>query len=101
LDTVTEMSHDRLILDIPEPWRVVPAATERLRTGGILCCYLPTVPQLQRLHETLDSTGRFLDIETFEVLIRTWNVKGRSVRPDHGMVGHTGFLTVARCIEPA
>ncbi len=100
-ETVSELSHDRLILDIPEPWQVVPAATGRLRTGGILCCYLPTVPQLQRLRETLDTTGRFLDIETFEVLIRTWNVKGRSVRPDHGMVGHTGFLTVARCIQPA
>ena len=101
LDTITEFEYDRLVLDIPEPWRVIPAATRRLRTGGIVCSYLPTVPQLQQLHDALDDTGRFLDVETFEVLIRTWNVTGRSVRPDHGMVGHTGFVTVGRCIQPA
>lgn len=101
IDTVTEEEHDRLLLDIPEPWQVIPAATGTLRTGGVVCCYVPTVPQLQRLHEALDATGRFLDVETFEVLLRTWNVTGRSVRPDHGMVGHTGFLTVGRLIQPA
>jgi tRNA (adenine57-N1/adenine58-N1)-methyltransferase len=35
----------------------------------------------------------------FEALLRTWNVEGRSVRPDHQMVGHTGFLTVARRVQ--
>ena len=99
-DAVAELEHDRLVLDIPEPWRVIPAATRGLRTGGIVCCYLPTVPQLQQIHEALETSGRFLDVETFEVLIRTWNVSGRSVRPDHGMVGHTGFVTIARCIQP-
>ena len=101
LDTVGVLEHDRLVLDVPEPWHVIPAATGRLRTGGIVCSYVPTVPQLQRLHEALDATGRFLDVETFEVLLRTWNVAGRSVRPDHGMVGHTGFVTVGRFVQPA
>ena len=101
LDTVAEEEHDRLLLDVPEPWHVIPAATGGLRTGGIVCSYVPTVPQLQRLHEALGATGRFLDVETFEVLLRTWNVTGRSVRPDHGMVGHTGFVTVGRLIQPA
>ena len=101
LDVVTELEHDRLVLDLPEPWNVIPAALERLRTGGIVCSYVPTVPQLEKLHKTLEATGRFIDVETFEVLIRTWNVTGRSIRPDHGMVGHTGFLTVGRYIQPA
>ena len=101
LEAVAEEEYDRLLLDIPEPWRVIPAATGNLRTGGIVCSYVPTVPQLQKLHEALDATGRFLDVETFEVLLRTWNVTGRSVRPDHGMVGHTGFVTVGRFIQPA
>jgi tRNA (adenine57-N1/adenine58-N1)-methyltransferase len=35
-------------------------------------------------------------IEIFETLHRTWNVDGRSVRPDHRMVGHTGFVVVGR-----
>ena len=100
LDTVAEVEHDRLVLDLPEPWHVIPAATEGLRTGGIVCSYVPTVPQLEQIHKALEATGRFVDVETFEVLIRTWNVTGRSVRPDHGMVGHTGFVTIGRCIEP-
>ena len=100
VETVAGIAHDRLVLDLPEPWSVVPAATESLRSGGVFCSYLPTVPQLQRLHEALGSSHRFVDVETFEVLLRTWRVTGRSVRPDHGMVGHTGFLTVGRCIRP-
>jgi tRNA (adenine57-N1/adenine58-N1)-methyltransferase len=30
------------------------------------------------------------------VLQRSWHVEGQSVRPDHRMVAHTGFLTAAR-----
>jgi len=101
IDALAGIEHDRLVLDIPEPWSVVPAATESLRSGGVFCSYLPTVPQLQKLHDALDSSKRFVDVETFEVLLRTWRVTGRSVRPDHGMVGHTGFLTVGRCVNPA
>ena len=37
---------------------------------------------------------------TVEVLHRTWHVEGLAVRPDHRMVGHTGFLTVARLLVP-
>ena len=33
--------------------------------------------------------------ETQEIMRRTWHVEARSVRPDHRMVGHTGFLTTA------
>ncbi|MGH2619414.1 MAG: tRNA (adenine-N1)-methyltransferase, partial [Anaerolineales bacterium] len=36
----------------------------------------------------------------FETLLRTWNIQGRSVRPDHRMVAHSGFITVARKVEP-
>jgi tRNA (adenine57-N1/adenine58-N1)-methyltransferase len=30
---------------------------------------------------------------------RTWHIEARSVRPDHRMVGHTGFLTTARRVS--
>jgi tRNA (adenine57-N1/adenine58-N1)-methyltransferase len=35
-------------------------------------------------------------VETFETLHRGWHVTERSVRPDHRMVAHTGFVTIAR-----
>jgi tRNA (adenine57-N1/adenine58-N1)-methyltransferase len=39
-----------------------------------------------------------VDQRTLEVLHRTWHIEGMSVRPDHRMVAHTAFLTVARFI---
>ena len=99
VDVIAEVQPDRLVLDLPEPWAVIPVAADHLRSGGVACFYLPTVPQIQETHRALEETKSFIDIETFEILLRTWNIKGRSVRPDHTMVGHTGFLTVARRIS--
>ena len=38
----------------------------------------------------------FTEPESWESMVRTWNVDGLSVRPDHRMVAHTGFLLTAR-----
>jgi tRNA (adenine57-N1/adenine58-N1)-methyltransferase len=91
---------DRVVLDLPEPWQVVPHAAQALRSGGIYLSFVPTVPQVMRTVEALERTTVFGMIETFETLLRTWSVQGRSVRPDHRMVAHSGFITVARKVEP-
>lgn len=91
---------DRVVLDLPEPWQVVPHAIEALRSGGIFLSFVPTVPQVMQTVEALERTALFGMIETFETLLRTWSVRGRSVRPDHRMVAHSGFITVARKVEP-
>jgi tRNA (adenine57-N1/adenine58-N1)-methyltransferase len=91
---------DRLVLDLPEPWQVVPHAARVLRSGGVYLSFVPTVPQVQQTVEALERTTVFGLMETFETLLRTWSIQGRSVRPDHRMVAHSGFLTVARKIEP-
>jgi tRNA (adenine57-N1/adenine58-N1)-methyltransferase len=88
---------DRVVLDLPEPWRVVKHAEAALRPGGIFVAYVPTVGQVAQLREQL-ATSAFAMAETLEVLQRTWHVEGQSVRPDHRMVGHTGFLTAARLL---
>ena len=90
---------DRVILDLPEPWRVVKHAMEAMRPGGILCAYLPTILQVGRLREEI-AVAPFGMVETLEVLQRGWHVEGQSIRPDHRMVAHTGFLTVARLLSP-
>ncbi len=86
---------DRLVLDVPEPWTPLADLRPALEAGAVLCAYLPTTVQVQQLVLALPGAG-FLHIETFEVLKRSWHVTERSVRPDHRMVGHTGFLTLAR-----
>ena len=91
---------DRVVLDLPEPWQVVPHAANALRSGGIYLSFVPTVPQVVQTVEALERATVFGMIETFETLLRTWSVQGRSVRPDHRMVAHSGFITVARKVEP-
>ena len=90
---------DRVLLDLPEPWRVVKHAEQAMHPGGIMLAYLPTIGQVARLREELAGSA-FGMIETLEVLQRTWHVDGQSVRPDHRMVAHTGFLTHARLLAP-
>jgi tRNA (adenine57-N1/adenine58-N1)-methyltransferase len=86
---------DRVILDMPEPWGVLEAVTQAMTPGGILCGFLPTTGQVQTLVLSMERAG-FRRVETFELLLRPWHVTERSVRPDHRMVGHTGFITVGR-----
>jgi tRNA (adenine57-N1/adenine58-N1)-methyltransferase len=86
---------DRVVLDLPEPWGVLEAIDAVLDPGGILCAYLPTTGQVQQVVTSLEDAG-YEHVETFEVLHRSWHVTTRSVRPDHRMVAHTGFVTVAR-----
>jgi tRNA (adenine57-N1/adenine58-N1)-methyltransferase len=85
---------DRVVLDIPEPWQVVPHAEGVLRAGGMLIAYTPSIMQAAKVRETLK--GKWIDARTLEVLHRGWHVEGQAVRPDHRMVAHTAFLTVAR-----
>ena len=92
---IEERDLDRVLLDMPEPNKVVAHAELALRPGGIFLAYLPTINQTQLLRETL-TRYKFGLAETVEVLRRTWHIEDRSVRPDHRMVAHTGFLTTAR-----
>ncbi len=88
---------DRVVLDLPEPWRVVGPAASALQPGGLLVAYTPQITQAARLRETLERSP-FAMADTVEVLQRGWHIEGQAVRPNHRMVGHTGFLTSARLL---
>jgi tRNA (adenine57-N1/adenine58-N1)-methyltransferase len=91
---------DRVLLDLPEPWRLARQVARVLRPGGILLSYVPTIVQSHQLVETLHRDQAWALVETFETLLRPWNIEGQSVRPFHRMVAHTGFITVARRVVP-
>ncbi len=93
---IAETGVDRMVLDLPEPWRVLPHALDALRSGAMLACYSPSIIQVQRTVEALEVTRGFGQIESLEVLYRPWQVKGQAVRPVQQMVSHTAFLTFAR-----
>jgi tRNA (adenine57-N1/adenine58-N1)-methyltransferase len=95
-DEVADVGPERIILDVPEPWHTLESAARHQPNGGLVAAYLPTVPQVQTTVEKARELNVFAEIEVMEFLLREWNVSGRSVRPEHAMVGHTGFLIFMR-----
>lgn len=95
-EDVPEGTFDRVMLDLPEPWRVTATAEKILAPGGLLVAYTPSITQAVQVRESLGKD--WVDQRTLEVLHRTWHIEGMAVRPDHRMVAHTAFLTVARFI---
>ena len=93
---VDERDFDRFLLDLPEPWQAAAAAKSALRPGGIVFAHCPNVSQVQRFFDCLRELRGFGMLEAVELLQRGWTVRGRSMRPSHRMVAHTGFLCFAR-----
>ena len=89
-------SFDRVVLDMLAPWEFAHLAASALIPGGVLCCYVATVTQLSRTVESIREQGSFDEPMAWESLVRGWHVDGLAVRPEHRMVGHTGFLITAR-----
>ena len=86
---------DRIVLDLPEPWTVLTAAAEALRPGGVLVVYLPTVLQVKQFTDQAPAAG-FAAVHVMESLLRPWYSRGLSIRPEHRMVAHTGFIIICR-----
>jgi len=98
---IDERDLDRVVLDVPEPWEVIPHAAVALRPGGILAAYVPTTLQLHRLVLALAASRRFLPADALETIERPWFVTAQSCRPEQKIIGHTGFLCFARVIADA
>ncbi|KAF3637354.1 hypothetical protein CQW23_05533 [Capsicum baccatum] len=64
---------DSVFLDLPQPWLAIPSAGKMLKPDGVLCSFSPCIEQVQRSCETLKLD--FTDIRTFEVLLRTYEVR--------------------------
>jgi tRNA (adenine57-N1/adenine58-N1)-methyltransferase len=88
--------YDRVMLDLPEPWHVTPHLKDGLKNGGMLVSYIPTVPQVMNMMESLKDSGYFDEIETFELILRPWKVDGLSVRPEMWIYNHSAFIVTAR-----
>lgn len=93
-------SVDRVVLDMLSPWECLPAVAEVMTPGGSLAVYVATTTQMSRVVESARESAGFTEPSALEVMQRTWHVEGLSVRPDHRMVGHTGFLVTMRRLAP-
>jgi tRNA (adenine57-N1/adenine58-N1)-methyltransferase len=91
---------DRVVLDMLAPWEVLETVSAAMTPGGVLCAYVATTTQLSRTVEALRDHGGFAEPKPWESMIRGWHVDGLAVRPEHRMIGHTGFLVTARRLAP-
>jgi tRNA (adenine57-N1/adenine58-N1)-methyltransferase len=87
---------DRAVLDMLAPWDCVATVARALIAGGVLACYVATVTQLSTTVEAIRAHGGFDEPAAWESLVRGWQADGLAVRPEHRMVGHTGFVVTAR-----
>jgi tRNA (adenine57-N1/adenine58-N1)-methyltransferase len=93
-------SVDRVVLDMLAPWECIEEVAAALKPGGLVIVYVATVTQLSRVAEQIRATRNFTEPEGFESLVRPWHLQGLAVRPEHRMIGHTGFLITARRLAP-
>jgi tRNA (adenine57-N1/adenine58-N1)-methyltransferase len=100
VESCDETDADRVVLDMLAPWEVLEVAGAALTPGGVLCAYVATTTQLSRVVEGLREHGGFAEPQPWESLVRGWHVDGLAVRPEHRMIGHTGFLVTARRLAP-
>lgn len=87
---------DRVVLDMLEPWAVLPTVAAALRPGGVLIGYVATTTQLSTYVEAVRAQSVWTEPHAWETLLRPWHAVGLAVRPEHRMVAHTAFLVTAR-----
>lgn len=92
---IDEEDVDAVVLDMATPWLVIPHALSALRGSGALVSFSPTIDQVVKTVEALEE-NRFVDIGTFECIMRGMQVVRGKTRPQSLMTGHTGYLTYAR-----
>ena len=85
-----------ILLDLPEPQKLIKWAEKSLILGGKLLCYIPTINQVDTL---LSSLGDWGEVEISEIMHRTWQPKLNAIRPNTNILGHTGFILSARLLN--
>lgn len=96
VESLDESAVDRVVLDMLAPWECLESVAGALVAGGVLICYVATATQLSRVAEAIKDDGHYTEPTAWESMVRGWHLEGLAVRPQHRMVGHTGFLITTR-----
>ncbi|MEM2795733.1 MAG: tRNA (adenine-N1)-methyltransferase [Candidatus Hadarchaeales archaeon] len=94
-DGIDERGVDLVTIDMGGPELVVPKAEEALKVGGYIAIFSPCIEPVQKVYEALRSNG-FREMKTVECLVRNIEVRPGATRPSTRVIGHTGYITVAR-----
>ncbi|MCL5101428.1 MAG: methyltransferase domain-containing protein [Candidatus Parvarchaeota archaeon] len=96
---VKQKEFDFVLLDLPDPWEVIPTVIKSIKVGGRLCTYSPSIIQVER---TLKSLPASMKVERLiSTVENNWKVDlSRDIlRPESDGITHTAFLLFSRKIE--
>jgi tRNA (adenine57-N1/adenine58-N1)-methyltransferase len=86
---------DLAIIDLGDPWSVVPQIRKMLRGSGAVVAICPTMNQLEKLTMSLVE-NEFTDIECSEHILRTIDAREGKTRHSFYGIGHTTYIAFAR-----
>jgi tRNA (adenine57-N1/adenine58-N1)-methyltransferase len=96
-----ERALDACIIDVGDPWELVPHCWGSLRSSGRFVGITPTMNQAERLSEALRSGG-FGRVKCVELMLRNIEAREGKTRPSMMMVGHTTYLVFGtKVIDPS
>ncbi|NPA47233.1 MAG: tRNA (adenine-N1)-methyltransferase [Thermococci archaeon] len=96
-DGIDENGVDHVVLDLPQPERVLPHAVRSLKPGGYFVAYTPCMNQVHRFYSHLEEyREEFMKPLTIDVLTIEHEVKRECMRPKTTMLIHTGYITFLR-----
>jgi len=86
---------DVALIDLGDPWTVVPQVRQMLKGSGAVFAICPTMNQLEKLTMALVE-NEFTDIESTEHILRTIDAREGKTRHSFQGIGHTTYLCFAR-----
>ena len=92
-----ESDVDAIMIDLADPWNIIPGAYNSLKGGSPLGSFSPTINQVEKTVLALRSNC-FINTESIECLVREMHIEKGKSRPTSRMIAHTGYLTFANKI---
>ena len=86
---------DLVVIDLGDPWSVVPTARKLLKDSGAIISICPTINQLEKFVTSLIK-NEFTDIECIENILRMIDAREGKTRHSFHGIGHTTYISYAR-----
>lgn len=86
---------DVAIIDLGDPWSVLPQVRKMLKGSGAVVAICPTMNQLEKLASAFVE-NEFTDVECSEHILRTIEAREGKTRHSFYGIGHTTYVAYAR-----
>jgi tRNA (adenine57-N1/adenine58-N1)-methyltransferase len=88
---------DVAIVDLGDPWTVIPEVYDSLKNSGSIVAICPTFNQLEKT--AIELKKNFVDVESVEIITRTLEAREGMTRPSSRMIAHTTYLIFGRKVR--